>query len=64
MTSYVVVEGWADLRVRWDGHDGVYVEMGDKYKGITCGLCGNHNGNKDDDFMTNNNLVRRPTICL
>ena len=49
---YVVVEGWAGLKVRWDGHDGVYVEMTKKYKDITCGLCGNFNGNKDDDMMT------------
>ena len=43
---------YTGLKIAWDGQTSVYVEMSTLAAGKTCGLCGNFNGNPDDDFMT------------
>ena len=50
LSNYVIVYGYSGVTVQWDGHSSVYVHMANEYKGKTCGLCGNFNGNPDDDF--------------
>ena len=39
------------LTVRYDGLYNVYVTVNDRYNGKTLGLCGNYNGNPNDDFV-------------
>ena len=39
------------LTVRYDGVYNVYVTLKARYKGKTLGLCGNYNGNPNDDFV-------------
>lgn len=52
VANYIVVYGFSGITVQCDGHNAVYVHMSDEYKGKTCGLCGNFNGDPSDDFVT------------
>ncbi|XP_071318954.1 alpha-tectorin-like [Trachinotus anak] len=40
------------LRVTYDGSSVVSISVPSNYRGLTCGLCGNFNGNQNDDFRT------------
>nr|XP_008512142.1 PREDICTED: von Willebrand factor [Equus przewalskii] len=46
-----------DLQMDWDGRGRLLVKLSPLYAGKTCGLCGNYNGNKGDDFLTPAGLV-------
>lgn len=46
-----------DLQMDWDGRGQLLVKLSPVYSGKTCGLCGNYNGNKGDDFLTPAGLV-------
>nr|XP_016853067.1 PREDICTED: IgGFc-binding protein [Anolis carolinensis] len=48
---YIVVSTVFGLRVRFDGDHQVEVTLPSIYRGKVCGLCGNYNGNPDDDFL-------------
>nr|XP_035136782.2 zonadhesin isoform X3 [Callithrix jacchus] len=39
------------LRVRWDGDQQLYVTVSSTYSGKLCGLCGNYDGNSDNDNL-------------
>ncbi|EFB19326.1 hypothetical protein PANDA_020489, partial [Ailuropoda melanoleuca] len=41
-----------DLQMDWDGRGRLLVMLSPVYAGKTCGLCGNYNGNRGDDFVT------------
>uniref|UniRef100_A0A8C8XT74 von Willebrand factor n=5 Tax=Panthera TaxID=9688 RepID=A0A8C8XT74_PANLE len=41
-----------DLQMDWDGRGRLLVMLSPIYAGKTCGLCGNYNGNRGDDFLT------------
>uniref|UniRef100_A0A8C0KND2 von Willebrand factor n=1 Tax=Canis lupus dingo TaxID=286419 RepID=A0A8C0KND2_CANLU len=41
-----------DLQMDWDGRGRLLVTLSPAYAGKTCGLCGNYNGNRGDDFVT------------
>lgn len=45
------------LTVQYDGMYNVYVTLDDRYRGKTLGLCGNFNGNPNDDFIKRNNQL-------
>lgn len=40
------------VKVVWDGDSYAEISVDPKFKGSTCGLCGNYNGNVDDEFTT------------
>ncbi|XP_055965485.1 von Willebrand factor-like, partial [Sorex fumeus] len=46
-----------DLQVDWDGRGMLLVKLSPVFAGRTCGLCGNYNGNRGDDFLTPAGLV-------
>lgn len=47
------------VTVQYDGVFNVFVKVDDRYKGKLSGLCGNFNGNLNDEFSTpNRNLVQ------
>lgn len=45
------------LEVLWDGDSYIEVHVPKRFKGRTCGLCGNFNGNSADDFTLKNGKV-------
>ena len=45
------------VRVSWDGLCRVEVTVSTSWRGRLCGLCGNYNGDTDDDFITRNGLL-------
>ncbi|XP_030019377.1 alpha-tectorin-like isoform X1 [Sphaeramia orbicularis] len=45
------------LSVSYDGWSTVSITVPSNYSGRTCGLCGNFNGNRNDDFMTPSGVV-------
>lgn len=48
----MVIETDFGLTVRYDWEHYLVVTLSDRYAGKTCGLCGNFNGNPNDDFTT------------
>ncbi|KAK2820377.1 hypothetical protein Q5P01_023336 [Channa striata] len=49
------------LSVTYDGWSTVSISVPSNYSGKTCGLCGNFNGNPNDDFLTpSGNMVSTP----
>ncbi|KAL1247257.1 hypothetical protein QQF64_022633, partial [Cirrhinus molitorella] len=38
------------VTVFWEEDNSLTIELPEKYQGLTCGLCGDFNGNKDDDI--------------
>ncbi|XP_061111392.1 IgGFc-binding protein-like [Conger conger] len=47
---YIVVDTDFGLKVKYDSVSGVITEVPSTYKGVMHGLCGNYNGDPDDDF--------------
>ena len=45
------------VRVSWDGLYRVEVTVSTSWRGRLCGLCGNYNGDPDDDFLTPNGYL-------
>ncbi|XP_033095406.1 IgGFc-binding protein-like, partial [Anneissia japonica] len=43
------------LVVRWDGKHAVEIQLPYKYQNSTCGLCGNYNGDPEDDIAYTRN---------
>lgn len=48
----VLIETDFGLTVRYDWNSRLFVSLTKSYAGKTCGLCGNFNGNPNDDFTT------------
>ncbi|XP_078605220.1 uncharacterized protein LOC144878481 isoform X2 [Branchiostoma floridae x Branchiostoma japonicum] len=49
-SMFVTLTSPIGLIVEWDGETRMYVTVSPDFKGKTCGLCGNFNGNQLDDF--------------
>ncbi|XP_069011698.1 alpha-tectorin-like [Embiotoca jacksoni] len=45
------------LSVMYDGSSTVSISVPSSYRGQTCGLCGNFNGNSNDEFLTPSGLA-------
>uniref|UniRef100_A0A672F6J5 VWFD domain-containing protein n=1 Tax=Salarias fasciatus TaxID=181472 RepID=A0A672F6J5_SALFA len=48
------------LSVTFDGRSTVFITLPSDFRGKTCGLCGNFNGNSSDDFDTPSGTVTSP----
>ena len=60
--SYVVVRALGDdLEIKFDGDTSIYVALAGKFKNKTCGLCGNFNGVRRDDFKMASGLQAKTT---
>ncbi|CAI5677406.1 unnamed protein product [Oreochromis niloticus] len=53
--KFVVLETSFNLRVRFDGNHHADVTLPTSYNGLLCGMCGNFNGNPDDDNLKPDN---------
>ncbi|XDV53251.1 hypothetical protein PO909_021807 [Leuciscus waleckii] len=51
---YVVIEVEDLLNLIWDTKTSVMIQLHPKLKGKVCGLCGNFDGNANNDFMKSN----------
>ncbi|KAI7813798.1 putative mucin-5B-like [Triplophysa rosa] len=51
MGIYMVIEANNGLIVIWDRKTSMFIKLSPKYKGAVCGLCGNYDGNTNNDFM-------------
>uniref|UniRef100_H2ZW79 VWFD domain-containing protein n=1 Tax=Latimeria chalumnae TaxID=7897 RepID=H2ZW79_LATCH len=49
--AYVQMETDFGLFVRFDGNHYVDVSLAPEYRGLLCGLCGNYNGDSNDDII-------------
>ncbi|XP_073687675.1 uncharacterized protein [Garra rufa] len=54
---YVVIEVEGLLNLIWDKKTSVMIQLSHKLKGKVCGLCGNFDGNANNDFMKHNGEV-------
>ncbi|XP_077870558.1 von Willebrand factor-like [Saccoglossus kowalevskii] len=48
--TYTILEGLNGVKITYDGMDSVAITVDSSYMGNMCGLCGDYNGNKTDDF--------------
>ncbi|XP_067380543.1 zonadhesin, like isoform X2 [Channa argus] len=48
--QYVTLQTTFGLRVRWDGNHYIQITVPSSYQNQMCGLCGDYNGNPDNDF--------------
>ncbi|MCI4382007.1 hypothetical protein PGIGA_G00258580, partial [Pangasianodon gigas] len=49
---YLVIEAENSLIMFWDKKTSLMVKLGPSFKGKVCGLCGNYDGDWNNDFMT------------
>lgn len=49
--QYVVVATDFGLNVKFDGDHRAEITLPSTYMSKVCGICGNYNGNKTDDFL-------------
>ncbi|XP_067236748.1 mucin-2 [Chanodichthys erythropterus] len=54
---YIIIEVKGLLNLIWDNKTTLMLQLDPKLKGKVCGLCGNFDGNADNDFMKHNGEV-------
>ncbi|XP_077143963.1 mucin-2-like [Ranitomeya variabilis] len=57
MGSFTVIETNIGVILVWDRKTSIYIHLSTKYKGKVCGLCGNFDGNGNNDFTTRSQCV-------
>ncbi|XP_061102940.1 mucin-5AC-like [Conger conger] len=57
MGIYLVIEANNGLILIWDKKTSVFIKLSPKFKGHVCGLCGNYDGNENNDFTTRSKAV-------
>ncbi|XP_034144056.1 mucin-5AC-like [Esox lucius] len=54
---YIVIEAGNGLILMWDKRTSLFIKLDSKFKGQVCGLCGNYDGNGNNDFTSRNQEV-------
>ncbi|XP_062405931.1 mucin-5B-like [Sardina pilchardus] len=54
MGIYLVIEANNGLILMWDRRTSLFLKLSPEFKGQVCGLCGNYDGNANNDFGTRN----------
>ncbi|XP_076142698.1 uncharacterized protein LOC143125242 [Alosa pseudoharengus] len=54
MGIYLVIEANNGLILMWDRRTSLFLKLSPEFKGNVCGLCGNYDGNANNDFGTRN----------
>ncbi|XP_042197503.1 otogelin [Callorhinchus milii] len=57
IAGYILATQHREFSLAWDGTSGVYIKMTPEYAGRTCGLCGNFNGDMQDDLYTSYGIL-------
>ncbi|XP_036400140.1 mucin-5B-like [Megalops cyprinoides] len=52
MGIYLVIEANNGLILMWDRKTSMFIKLSPTFKGHVCGLCGNYDGNGNNDFTT------------
>ncbi|XP_039521923.1 mucin-2 isoform X5 [Pimephales promelas] len=52
------------VTVFWEEDNSLTIELPEKYQGQTCGLCGNYNGNKNDDITVQGSAAWKVSISV
>uniref|UniRef100_A0AAZ3SQ38 Uncharacterized protein n=1 Tax=Oncorhynchus tshawytscha TaxID=74940 RepID=A0AAZ3SQ38_ONCTS len=50
--NYLVIEVKSGLILMWDKKTSLFIKLSPQYQGLVCGLCGNYDGNTNNDFTT------------
>ncbi|XP_052339219.1 mucin-2-like isoform X43 [Oncorhynchus keta] len=50
--NYLVIEVKSGLILMWDKKTSLFIKLSPQYQGLVCGLCGNYDGNANNDFTT------------
>ncbi|XP_066475597.1 mucin-5B-like [Tiliqua scincoides] len=57
ISVYLQVISKLGLTLKWNWGDTLLLDLEDTYKGKTCGLCGNYDGNGKNDLISNGNTL-------
>uniref|UniRef100_A0A8D0BZ37 VWFD domain-containing protein n=1 Tax=Salvator merianae TaxID=96440 RepID=A0A8D0BZ37_SALMN len=57
MGIYLVIETKSGLILLWDKKTSIFIKLSADFKGQVCGLCGNYDGNGNNDFTTRSQSV-------
>ncbi|XP_023213992.1 sushi, von Willebrand factor type A, EGF and pentraxin domain-containing protein 1-like [Centruroides sculpturatus] len=57
--NHVIITTTHGIRLLWKSSQTIEIQVPQKYRKKVCGLCGNFNGIKDDDFFTRHHLPAR-----
>ncbi|KAM8939209.1 mucin-5AC-like [Pelodytes ibericus] len=52
MGIYLVIEADNGLILMWDRRTSIFIKLGKDFEGQVCGLCGNYDGDGNNDFTT------------
>ncbi|XP_075422974.1 mucin-5AC-like [Ascaphus truei] len=62
MGIYLVIEADNGLILMWDKRTSIFIKLSSDFEGKVCGLCGNYDGNGNNDFTTRSMSVIRDVI--
>ncbi|XP_061320228.1 mucin-5AC [Pezoporus flaviventris] len=57
MGIYLVVDTTVGLILMWDRKTSIFIKLSPSFEGHVCGLCGNYDGNGNNDFTTRSQSV-------
>ncbi|XP_009287741.1 PREDICTED: mucin-5AC, partial [Aptenodytes forsteri] len=57
MGIYLVVDTTVGLIIMWDKKTSIFIKLSPSFQGHVCGLCGNYDGNGNNDFTTRSQSV-------
>ncbi|XP_066438468.1 mucin-2-like [Eleutherodactylus coqui] len=57
MGLFIIIETNIGLVLMWDRKSSIYIYLSPYFKGKVCGLCGNFDGNANNDFTTRSQCV-------